>query len=110
MHPTQGTKPHYLSTIVEDHRAALHGTALFRGNEDIESGAVSCVRVATSTAGGLRSGRERKARAPSRGTDETPAKGWTFGLRKGLAFGIRKDLSFEGRSSGAQPTVFVRAK
>src|SRR5215212_1278778 len=38
--PPKGTEPHHLPAIVEDHRAALAGAALFRGDEDV---AGSCV-------------------------------------------------------------------
>ncbi len=74
-------------------------------------GAVSsCAYVVTSTAGGLRSGRERKAHTPSSGEDETPGKGQTFGGCKGLILGVCKDLGFGVRPSSSQPTVFVKAR
>ena len=73
-------------------------------------GAASCALVTTSTAGGLRSGRERKAHVPPTGADEASCKRWTFGKREGLTVGVRKDLSFRMRSSGAQPTVLDRAR
>jgi hypothetical protein len=63
--------------------------------------------VLTSTAGGLRSGRERKAFA---GVDELLDKGLTFGAREGLALGSCEDLPFEVRSSKSQLTVFVNAR
>ncbi len=73
-------------------------------------GAVLCVRAVTSTAGGLRSGRERKDHTPFGGADEALGKGQTFGVRKGLTFGVRKGLILELRSSSLQPNVFVNAR
>jgi hypothetical protein len=73
-------------------------------------GAVLCVRAVTSTAGGLRSGRERKDHTPFGGADEALGKGQTFGARKGLTFGVCNRLIFEVRSSSLQPTVFVNAR
>ena len=58
--------------------------------------------MATSTAGGLRSGRERKAHTLSGGGNGTPGKD--------LTFGVREDLTFEERSGGSQPTVPVNAR
>jgi hypothetical protein len=63
--------------------------------------------VVTSTAGGLRSGRERKAFG---GADEPLDKGQTKGLRKGLALEVCIDLTFEVRPSRSQPTVFANAR
>src|SRR5829696_5723361 len=36
----QGTEPHHLPAIVDDHRAALPSDALLRGNEDVAGGCV----------------------------------------------------------------------
>jgi hypothetical protein len=58
--------------------------------------------VVTSTTGGSRSGRERKANTPSGGGNGTPGKG--------LTFGAREELTFEERSGGSQPTVPVNAR
>jgi len=57
--------------------------------------------VVTSTAGGLRSGRERKAHTPSGGNGA---------VGKGLTFGVREDLTFEERSGVSEPTVPVSAR
>src|SRR5215213_7857343 len=67
--------------------------------------AVSCASLATSTVGGLRSGRERKAHAPPSegGCDPgSPARTrcWLFGA--GLVFDLLSD--------GSQPTAFAKAK
>jgi hypothetical protein len=69
----------------------------------------ACV-VFTSTAAGLRSGRERKAHTSFGDGGKTLGKGQTFGDCKGLTLGACKDLSFEVRSSSSQPTVFVKAR
>jgi hypothetical protein len=69
-----------------------------------------CACVLTSTAGGMRSGRERKAHTPFGGADEALGKGQTLGVGKGLPFGVRKGLTFEVRSRRSQPTVFVNAR
>src|SRR5215208_7942919 len=36
----QGTEPHHLAAIVDDHRAALTSDALLRGNEEVAGGCV----------------------------------------------------------------------
>src|SRR5215208_7054957 len=36
----QGTQPHYLASIVDDHRAALPSATLLRGDEDVAGGCV----------------------------------------------------------------------
>src|SRR5918997_2942357 len=75
----------------------------FSGARKMYPAAVSsCASVATSTAGGLRSGRERNAHTPPAGGDATPGKG--------LILGVPEDLTFEDRSGGSQPTAFVSAK
>jgi hypothetical protein len=53
-----------------------------------------CACVVTSTAGGLRSGRERKADVPFAGAGET----------------LGKVLTFEVRPDSSQPTMFVRPR
>jgi hypothetical protein len=54
-------------------------------------------------AGGLRSGRERKAHAlPFGGADER--------LGNNLSFGVCKGLTFEVRSPGSQATVLANAR
>jgi hypothetical protein len=69
----------------------------------------ACV-VVTSTAAGLRSGRERKAHTHFGGSGEIVGKGQTFGVRKGLTLGVCKGFSFEVRPSSSQPTVFVKVR
>src|SRR5829696_1606783 len=68
---------------------------------------VPCTRIVTSTAAGLRSGRERKAHTPFGGAGGTLGKVQTLGVRKGLTLGACKDLSFVLRPSSWQPAVFV---
>jgi hypothetical protein len=71
----------------------------------------ACACVVTVTAGGRRSGRERKAHIPFEGPDEAFGAGFTFGVKDppfgGLAFGV---LAFGMRSRGSQPTAFVKAR
>ena len=63
--------------------------------------------MVTSTVGGLRSGRERNARTPFGGVDETFFRGHTFGVDKDLPFGV---LALGVGSRRSQPTVFVKAR
>src|SRR5215212_3854140 len=73
-------------------------------------GEVPCARSVTSTAAGLRSGRERKAHTPFGGAGETLDRGQTLGARKELILGACKDVTLEVRSSSSRPTVFVKAR
>jgi hypothetical protein len=73
--------------------------------------ATEVARVQTSTAGGLRSRRERKDHTPSAGPDEPPGKGKTlFGMRKGPSSGVCKELTFGACPPGSHPTVFANAR
>lgn len=55
------------------------------------------VCLATSTTGGLRSGRERKDHTPFEGAGETRGSSRAIGTRKGLSLGVCKDSSFVTR-------------
>src|SRR5215212_2844369 len=73
-------------------------------------GEVPCARLVTSTAAGLRSGRERKAHTPFGGAGGTLGRGQTLGARKGLTLGVCKELSFMMRPSNSQPAAFVKVR
>ena len=62
----------------------------------------------TSTAGGLRSGRERKAQAPRR--EEDPEDPDATTRPGGVGWLVVAGLALESRSVDSQPVVFAKAK
>src|SRR5829696_2168880 len=96
----QRTKPHYLPAIVEDERAALGGTALFRGDEYISGSRV------VRTSGHLDDGR---AKVGARTEGQRAPHGRGRSVLQGLDLGKAHGARLRGAEGSELPRALERS-